>query len=291
MVTAGEGNVPGRKGLSDIVMTDTKRWRFLAATLLAFAAAHLSAQTQIDLRTQARGAAVSLLGDCQAVRTSASVLTVKAPCNVKTLGIVTSFGSGATITLGALTETGTARLGMDTSVNPPTLKLYVSGITTGNASCSGMACVTVSGAAFEVDDVQLASWTATSGSGWDSNGGADLRSLISHDRVISGAGLQQVVTGGAQTISVDNTIPRYLTGSASLDFGSIANTACAALTFALAGALPTDGVAPIWPSAMDAGFTGSMRVSAADTVEVRYCNLSGGSVDPAAQTFGAAVLR
>jgi hypothetical protein len=42
---------------------------------------------------------------------------------------------------------------------------------------------------------------------------------------------------------------------------------------------------------MDAGFTGSMRVSAADTVEVRYCNLSGNAVDPAPQTFGAVVLR
>ena len=273
-------------------MTDTNRRRFLAAAVAAFAAVTLSAQTQIDLSTQAKGAiSVGLLADCQVVRTSASVLTVSAPCNVKTLGIVTSFGSGATITLSALTETGTARLGVDTSVNPPTLKLYVSGITTGNVICSGMACVTVSGAAFGADDIQLAAWTADAGNGWNSNGGTDLRSLISHDRVIAGAGLQQVITGGAQTISVDNTIPRYLTGTASLDFGSIANTACAVLTFALAGALPTDGVAAIWPSAMDAGFTGSMRVSAANTVEVRYCNLSGGSVDPAAQTFGAVVLR
>jgi hypothetical protein len=99
-------------------MTHTNRWRFLAAAVVAFAAVNLSGQTRIDLPTQAKGAAVSLLSDCQVVRTSASVLTVSAPC-----------------------------------------------------------------------------------------------------------------------------------------------------------ALPTDGVAPIWPSAMDAGFTGSMRVSAADTVEVRYCNL------------------
>jgi hypothetical protein len=272
-------------------MTNTNRWRFLAVAVVAFAAVNLSAQTRIDLPTQAKGAAVSLLADCQVVRTSASVLTVSAPCNVKTLGVVTSFGSGATITLTALTETGTARLGVDTSVNPPTLKVYVSGITTGNVSCSGMACVSVSGAAFGADDIQLAAWTAGGGDGWDTNGGIDLRSLISHDRIVAGAGLQQVVTGGAQTLSVDNTIPRYLTGTALLDFGNIDNTACAALTFALAGALPTDGVAPIWPAAMDAGFTGSMRISAADTVEVRFCNLSGGPVDPAAQTFGAVVLR
>jgi hypothetical protein len=272
-------------------MTETNRRRFRAAALVAFAAVNLSAQTQIDLATQARNAAVSLLADCQVARTSAAVLTVKAPCNVKTLGVITRFASGATITLSALTETGTARLGLDTSVNPPTLKLYVSGITTGNASCSGMACVSVSGAAFGADDIQLASWTASAGTGWDSNGGTDLRSLISHDRLVAGAGLQQVVTGGAQTMSVDNTIPRYLTGTASLAFGSIANTTCAALTFALAGALPTDGVAPIWPSSMDAGFTGSMRVSTANTVEVRYCNFSGAPVIPAAQTFGAVAVR
>jgi hypothetical protein len=154
-----------------------------------------------------------------------------------------------------------------------------------------MACVSVSGAAFGPDDIQLAAWTASTGTGWDSNGGTDLRSLISHDRVIAGGGLQQVITAGTQTMSVDNTIPRYLTGTASLAFGNIANTACAALTFSLAGALSTDGVAPIWPSSMDAGFTGSLRVSAADTVEVRYCNFSGAPVNPAAQLFGAVVLR
>jgi hypothetical protein len=271
-------------------MTNTNSRRFLAA-MAAFAAVNLSAQTQLDSPTQVKRASVGGLTDCQVVRTSASVLTVKAPCNVKTLGIVTSFGSGATVTLSALTDTGTARLGVDTSVNPPALRVYLSGITTGNAICSGMACVTVSGTAFGADDIQFAAWTASSGSGWDSNGGTDLRSLISQDRVMAGVGLQQVVTGGTKTISVDNTIPRYLTGAASLDFGIIAKGACAALTFTLAGALPTDGVAPIWPSAMDTGFTGSMRVSAADTVEVRYCNNTGGSVDPAAQTFGVVVLR
>ena len=274
-------------------MTNSNRWRLIAAAAAAvvFAAVPLNAQTQIDLATQARGAAVSLLADCQVGRTSATVLTVKAPCNVKTLGIVTSFSSGATITLTALTETGTARLAMDTSVNPPVLKLYVAGITPANVSCAGMACVSISGAAFGADDIQLAAWTAGSGNGWDTNGGTDLRSLISHDRIIAGAGLQQVVTGGTQTMSVDNTVPRYLTGTASLAFGNIANTACAALTFALPGALPTDGVAPIWPSSMDTGFTGSMRVSAADTVEVRYCNFSGAPVSPAAQVFGAVVMR
>ena len=272
-------------------MTNTNTRRILAAAMAAFAVANSNAQTQVDSPTQVKRASVGGLADCQVVRTSASVLTVKAPCNVKTLGIVTSFGSGATVTLTALTETGTARLGADTSVNPPVLKVYLSGITTGNVICSGMACVTAPGPSFGADDIQFAAWTASTGSGWDSSGGTDLRSLISQDRVMAGAGLQQVVTGGTKTISVDNTIPRYLTGTASLDFGIIANGACAALTFTLAGGLPTDGAAPIWPSAMDTGFTGSMRVSAANTVEVRYCNYSGGSVDPAAQTFGVVVLR
>ena len=272
-------------------MTVTNSRRFLAAVVAAFAAVHSSAQTQVDLPTQARRASVSLLADCQLVRTSTSVLTVLAPCNVRTYGIVTSFSSGATITLTGLTETGTARVGADTTVNPPALKLYVAGITTGNVTCAGMACVTVSGAAFGADDIQFGSWTASAGSGWDSNGGIDLRSLTGHDRVVAGSGLQQVVTGGAETISVNGTIPRYLTGTASLDFGSIASASCAVLTFTLAGALPTDAVASIWPSTMDSGFTGSMRVSSANTVEVRYCNLSGGAVNPSAQTFGAVVLR
>src|SRR3989442_1132779 len=128
-------------------MTNTNTRRFLAAAMAAFAVANLNAQTQVDSPTQVKRASVGGLADCQVVRTSASVLTVKVPCNVKTLGIVTSFGSGATVTFSALTGTGTARLGVDTSVNPPALKVYLSGITTGNVICSGMACVTVSGPA------------------------------------------------------------------------------------------------------------------------------------------------
>src|SRR5437660_404906 len=104
-----------------MVMRDRNSRRYLAAAIAAFAVAQLQAQTQIDLPTQAKRVSVSALSDCQAVRTSATVVTLKAPCNVKTLGIVTSFSSGATLTLTALTDTGTARFGMDTTVNPPVL--------------------------------------------------------------------------------------------------------------------------------------------------------------------------
>jgi hypothetical protein len=55
MVPAGEGNVPGGKELSGIVMTDTNGWRFLAVAMVAFAAVNLSAQTrQIVLRRRVR---------------------------------------------------------------------------------------------------------------------------------------------------------------------------------------------------------------------------------------------
>jgi hypothetical protein len=79
--------------------------------------------------------------------------------------------------------------------------------------------------------------------------------------------------------------------AASLNFGSIADGACYALTMALTGALTTDVVAPGWPSSLEAGLFGVMFVSAADTITVRLCNLSGAAVDPAAQTFRARLLR
>jgi hypothetical protein len=94
------------------------------------------------------------------------------------------------------------------------------------------------------------------------------------------------------SLSVDKTsVPTYLTATASLSFGSIAQASCGQLTFALTGANPGDSIAPGWPSSIEAGLAGSMFVSASNTVAVRLCNLSGSSLTPAAQTFRASVIR
>jgi hypothetical protein len=50
-------------------------------------------------------------------------------------------------------------------------------------------------------------------------------------------------------------------------------------------------VAPGWPAGMENGLIGMMRVSASNTVAVRVCNLAGTTVDPAAATFRATVVR
>jgi hypothetical protein len=50
-------------------------------------------------------------------------------------------------------------------------------------------------------------------------------------------------------------------------------------------------VAPGWPAGLESGLIGMMRISASSTVEVRVCNLSGSTVDPAAATFRATVVR
>jgi hypothetical protein len=93
-------------------------------------------------------------------------------------------------------------------------------------------------------------------------------------------------------IVVDGTfIPKYLTATASLSFGAIAQAACAQSTLALTGAATGDSIAPGWPATLESGLTGSMFVSAGNTVAVRLCNLSGVTLTPAAQSFRATVLK
>ncbi len=88
-----------------------------------------------------------------------------------------------------------------------------------------------------------------------------------------------------------STSPTFLMGSASLTFAPIAQAACAQSTFTLTGANPGDTVAPGWPATLATGLTGTMNVSAANTVTVQLCNLSGAALTPAAQTFKATVIH
>jgi len=88
-----------------------------------------------------------------------------------------------------------------------------------------------------------------------------------------------------------STEPAFLMGSASLGFGAIAQAACAQLTFPLTGANPGDTIAPGWPATLESGLTGTMIATAANTVAVRLCNLSGATLDPATQTFKATVIH
>ncbi len=89
------------------------------------------------------------------------------------------------------------------------------------------------------------------------------------------------------------TLAERLVSTASLNFPSINDGSCDELTLTLTGAATGDKIAPAWPTAVtgQVGLSGIMAVSAANTVLVRVCNLSGGAVDLGAATYGAAVLR
>ena len=97
-----------------------------------------------------------------------------------------------------------------------------------------------------------------------------------------GPGLHE--SGGLTEVNPAEVLT-YLAFSQALNFGSIAQSACAELTITVSGALSGDRVSPGWPNALEAGLMGMMIVTAPDTVTVRLCKITSGSVDPASQTF------
>ena len=82
-----------------------------------------------------------------------------------------------------------------------------------------------------------------------------------------------------------------LTGSGTINFGSVPDGSCLASTLSVTGAATGDHVSAGWPTALETGLIGSMFVSSADTVAVRLCNFSGAAVDPASATFKAAIVK
>jgi hypothetical protein len=87
-----------------------------------------------------------------------------------------------------------------------------------------------------------------------------------------------------------STITKVRSGSASLNFGSIAAAAQADLTITVAGAAVGDEVIMALPAAPAAGIIFNAFVSATDTVTIRASNITALSVDPAAATYGAIVI-
>jgi hypothetical protein len=80
-------------------------------------------------------------------------------------------------------------------------------------------------------------------------------------------------------------------GSSPLTFGSISSGGIGVRTFAMSGALVGNKVISGWPATLEAGLIGLMRVSAADTIEVRLVNLTAYPLTPApAQIFKATLL-
>lgn len=81
-------------------------------------------------------------------------------------------------------------------------------------------------------------------------------------------------------------------GSATLNFGSIAAGASAALTITVTGAADGDITAHGVPNvSMTAGLVFTSRVSAANTVSIQCYNSTAGAIDPASGTFKATVFK
>ena len=233
------------------------------------------------------------LGDFRVIQSSSTVLSIGAgcstdtPCNVRFAGTTTTYTAPATVTITA--GSGVVALYIDGTVAPAVLKVRAHGPT---VNCAGMSCVVESGVGFPDSGIPIFTWTATGGA-WNATGGTDYRAMLSTAQIAGSIGSVVIQSGGLTTVGVDTAVvPTFLTGSATIAFPLINNAACAAEeTFALPGAVVNDGVAPGWPPTLAAGLIGMMRVSAADTIAVRVCNLSGADITPASATFLATIVR
>jgi hypothetical protein len=87
-----------------------------------------------------------------------------------------------------------------------------------------------------------------------------------------------------------STITKVRSGSASLNFASIAAAAQADLTINVVGAAVGDEVIMALPAAPAAGLIFNAFVSAAETVTIRASNITAAAVDPAAATYGVIVI-
>ncbi|MGD0200089.1 MAG: hypothetical protein ABSD27_04990 [Bryobacteraceae bacterium] len=231
----------------------------------------------------------SQLNDLAVGRTNSTVLTIGAacstatPCNVRFGNTAYSFTRSCTATISG--GTGTAYMYV---ASGGTLTIGHNVTLAASAGCLAQPSITN----FPPDAIPLWTWTAASGT-WDAAGGHDFRALLSTKNVSAGTGVATLESGGRTVVSVDTaTVPAYVSAAAALDFPSIPSGACSAdQTLTVYGAVSGDAVAPGWPAVLESGLIGLMRVSAADTVAVRLCNLSGAAVDPASRTYRATIIR
>jgi hypothetical protein len=87
-------------------------------------------------------------------------------------------------------------------------------------------------------------------------------------------------------------LTKILSGTATLNFGSVAAQSYADLTITVTGASDGDTVALGVPNAsVPAGGAFTAWVSASSTVTVRFHNYTSGSIDPASGTFRATVFQ
>ena len=104
--------------------------------------------------------------------------------------------------------------------------------------------------------------------------------------------LEKEINALANAAIAANTTATVLSGSASLNFGSVVANTCADLTITVTGAALNDAVALGMPNAaVPSNGSYSAWVSAADTVKVRYCNNTVGAIDPVVGTFKVKIFK
>jgi hypothetical protein len=104
-----------------------------------------------------------------------------------------------------------------------------------------------------------------------------------------GAGID--CSSGAFRVDPGAVAPLPVTATASLDFASTAQNTCNELSIPLSGAATGDAVSISPPAAIEAGFVWSAYVSSANTVSIRLCKITSGTVDPANATWRAVVQK
>ncbi len=206
-----------------------------------------------------------------------------APCNVRFGNTVYAITAASTVTLQSgsgssyiyLTSAGVLTVGSTLSL-----------------ACSA-GCTVASGImAFPRNVVPLFIWNANP-TGWDPNGGTDLRAPLSAKLISTGLGLTMVDSGVQSTVAIDaSSVPGYLSATATLVFPAVAAASCSAeLTIGVPGANPGDAVAPGWPATLPANLIGVMRVPLAGTVGVKLCNPTGAAINVPTDVFTTAIIR
>lgn len=107
-----------------------------------------------------------------------------------------------------------------------------------------------------------------------------------------GAGIVLTTAGASTTVALDTAVvPSFLSGQTTLAFSSLAAQSCSELSMTVSGAAENNSIAPGWPINLPAGLSGTMFVSAADTVRVRLCNSTAAAVGISTSVFRATILR
>lgn len=263
-------------------------------------------QTKVDLREQARNVDFSAATLTRPVKTGTAL---PAACGVGELYFLTTAASGQNLFGCSATNTwvqmsGAGGGGVPDLTGQSGKLLAVNGVSAQWLAPAGDADGAIS--ALTVRKIQgravstaapvngyVMKWNALANNGmghWEpateSGGGGS-------STVSAGAGVTVTQVGSDFTVSLDTAVvPAALFASATLDFPSITTGSCAApLTMNMPGAVAGSALSAGWPAGLETGLMPFMRVSAAGTISVWVCNLSGATVNPVSATYSAVLVK